>query len=50
MNKRPLFEASGRRFLERISEWLSGFGVETQAIARRDEVVELRGLRRCACA
>jgi tRNA-splicing ligase RtcB len=32
MNKRPAHVASGRTFLERVSAWLTAFGVETQAI------------------
>ena len=32
MNKRPGHEASGRALLEKISEWLEGFGVRTQKI------------------
>jgi tRNA-splicing ligase RtcB len=32
MNKKPEYVASGKRFLERLSQWLARFGVETQSI------------------
>jgi tRNA-splicing ligase RtcB len=32
MNKRKRCEASGRRYLEKLSEWLAEFGVKTQSL------------------
>ncbi len=45
LNKRAAFAASGRAFLEHIARWLADFGVETQAIAAREEGVKGDGER-----
>ncbi|MFN8473706.1 MAG: intein-containing RctB family protein [Anaerolineae bacterium] len=37
MNKRAPVTESGRAFLAHVARWLADFGVETQAIAARDE-------------
>lgn len=45
LNKRPAFEAEGRRTLERLRTWLAEFGVQAQSIQRRDEQVNRDGER-----
>lgn len=43
MNKRQERVESGRRYLERIQAWLSGFGVESFLINEREEYVNPQG-------
>lgn len=43
MSKRVSRVASGRRFLEKLSEWLRSFGVDTQAISVRTEQMNKDG-------
>src|SRR5262249_44794599 len=43
MNKRVSVVESGRRFLQKLSNWLARFGGETQKIAARTEQVNAQG-------
>lgn len=43
MNKHPRFADSGRRFLEGIQAWLSEFGIDSDLIREREELVNQSG-------
>jgi len=45
LNKREGHEASGRRFLEQIQEWLADLGIRTRQIAERAEQMNRDGRR-----